>query len=98
MSSQRYSETQSFHEESRRGGDGYDVPFNQRVTVPIQHSTGDFSHNASEQRARERIHQKDTTLQWVNDPISGNEKFRVNINIDGFNQNEVCQYWRAFYF
>jgi hypothetical protein len=92
MSSQRYSETQSFREESRRGNDGHNVPFNSGVSVPIQHSTSDFGNNNNEQRARERIRHQDTTLQWVNDPISGSEKFRVNINIDGFNQNEVCQY------
>jgi hypothetical protein len=92
MSSERYSETRTIREENRRGNDGYDVPFTQRVTVPIQQSTDSFSRNINEQRLQERINRKDTTLQWVSDPVTGTEKFRVNINIDGFSQNEVCQY------
>jgi len=90
MSSGRYYETQTIHEENRRGTDGYNIPYNQRVNVPIQHSTTSFNNNINEQRIQERINRHDTTLQWVTDPISGKEKFRVNINIDGFNQNEVC--------
>jgi hypothetical protein len=92
MSSERYSQTRTFHEDSRRGIDGYDIPFNQRVTVPIEQSINSFNHNINEQQLKNRIQNPSTTLQWVNDPISGSEKFRVNINIDGFNQNEVCQY------
>jgi hypothetical protein len=92
MSSNRYSESRTIHEESRRDNDGYDVPFNQRVNVPIQHSTNSFSVNPNERSVQERIRRHDTTVQWVNDPISGSEKFRVTINIDGFNQNEVYEF------
>jgi len=89
MSSQQYSETRTFHEENRRNNGTYDTPYNQRVSVPIQHSTNPFGSSLNEQRLQERIRHKDTTVQWVNDPVSGTEKFRVTINIDGFNQNEV---------
>jgi hypothetical protein len=91
MSSERYSETRSYRENRRNGNDSYDVPFHQRVTVPIQH-TSNLNRSVTDQRVQDRIHQQDSSLQWVNDPISGKEKFRININIDGFNQNEVCQY------
>jgi hypothetical protein len=47
---------------------------NQRIHIPIHHS----SNNS-----------KDTTVQWINDPINGSEKYRMKINIEGFNQNEV---------
>jgi hypothetical protein len=92
MSSERYSETRTLREETRRGTDGYDIPYHQRVNVPIQQSTNNFNRNINDQQIQTRIHRHDTTLQWINDPITGNEKFRVNINIEGFNQNEVCQY------
>jgi len=94
MSSERYSETRTLREGTTRRGisDAYDTPYHQRVSVPIQHSINSFDSNINEQRLKDRIRQQDTTLQWVNDPISGKEKFRININIDGFNQNEVCQY------
>ncbi len=102
MSSERYSETRTFHDESRRGiTDPYNTSYNQRVSIPIQQSTSNFNSNINEQRVLDRIRQQDTTLQWVNDPISGKEKFRININIDGFNQNEVCQYYtydKTFFF
>jgi hypothetical protein len=91
MSSERYSETRTVREENRRSGtDAYDVPFHQRVTVPIQHSSNNFNSSINEQRLQERIRNQDSSLQWVNDPISGKEKFRITINIDGFNQSEVC--------
>ena len=93
MSSNRYSESRTVHEESRQNTDPYNTSYNQRVTMPIQQSSSSFSSSGvNEQRLKDRIRQQDTTLQWVNDPISGKEKFRININIDGFNQNEVCQY------
>ncbi len=47
----------------------------QRIHVPIHC----LSNNNS----------KDTTVQWINDPISGNEIYRMKINIEGFHQNEV---------
>ena len=94
MSTQRFSESRSVREESRRtNNDGYDLPFTHaRVSVPIQSSSANFESNPNQQRVQERLRLQDTTVQWVNDPISGMEKFRVTINIDGFNQNEVCQY------
>jgi hypothetical protein len=91
MSSERYSQSRTFHEENRQGTGGYGTLYNQGVHVPIQPSSSNFNSSINEQRLQERLRHQDTTLQWVNDPISGKEKFRVNINIDGFNQNEVCQ-------
>jgi len=49
-----------------------------------------LSHNPNEQLVHERLRHHDTSIQWVNDQISGKEKFRVHINIEGFSQNEVC--------
>lgn len=96
MSSNRYSESRTYREESRQNTDPYSTPYSQRVTMPIQQSSSSFSSSGiggiNEQRLKDRIHLQDTALQWVSDPISGKEKLRVNINIDGFNQNEVCQY------
>lgn len=94
MSSNRYSESRTYQEESRKNTDPYNTSYNQRVTMPIQQSSSSFSSSSgvNEQQLKDRIRQQDTTLQWVNDPISGKEKFRININIDGFDQNEVCQY------
>jgi hypothetical protein len=51
---------------------------NQRIHIPIHHGSNNFNYNS-----------KDTTVQWINDPNSGNEKYRMRINIEGFNQNEV---------
>jgi hypothetical protein len=90
MSSQRYAESRTVHEESRRSTDGFDSPYKSRVNVPIQHSTTNLSHNPNEQLVHERLRHHDTSIQWVNDQISGKEKFRVHINIEGFSQNEVC--------
>jgi len=89
MSSERYSESRSIREESRRGSDSFDSPYSQRVNMPIQHSSSSFGGSVDEQRVKDRIRSQDTRLQWVNDPSTGKEKFRVNINIDGFHQNEV---------
>ncbi|CAF0824717.1 unnamed protein product [Adineta steineri] len=93
MSSQRYSESRSYQEESRNSGgintNTHGSPYDQRVTVPIQHAVNGIGNNTSEQRVQERIRHNDTTVQWVNDPVTGKEKFRVNINIEGFSQNEV---------
>ncbi|CAF3000349.1 unnamed protein product [Rotaria sp. Silwood2] len=89
MSSQRFSESRTYHEENRGGNDGYSMPYTSRVSVPIQHSISNFNSPMDEQRVQERLRSQDTAVQWVNDPVSGAEKFRVTINIDGFNQNEV---------
>ena len=91
MCSQRYSESRTIHEETRRGNDQFNAPFSQRVSVPIERSINSFNSTPNEQRVQERIRNHDTSVQWVNDPISGQEKFRVHINIEGFNQNEVCE-------
>ncbi|CAF1426772.1 unnamed protein product [Adineta ricciae] len=89
MCSQRYSESRTIHEETRRGNDQFNAPFSQRVSVPIERSINSFNNTPNEQRVQERIRNHDTSVQWVNDPISGQEKFRVHINIEGFSQNEV---------
>ncbi|CAF0779430.1 unnamed protein product [Rotaria sordida] len=89
MSSQRYSESRTIQEQSRHGNDGYGVPYTSRVTVPIQHTISSYNDLGNERRVQDRLRTQDTTVQWVNDPISGRESFRVTVNIDGFNQNEV---------
>jgi hypothetical protein len=60
--------------------------FNQRIDIPIHH----LSNN--------KIHPKDTTIQWINDSINGSEKFQMKINIEGFNQNEVIIFLRYLIF
>ena len=87
MSTPRFTETRAFRDDNT-----YDVPFNSRTQVPIESSIGGLPFNPTQQLAHDRIRQQETSVQWVNDPVSGAEKFRVTINIDGFNQNEVRQY------
>jgi len=58
--------------------------YNQRIHVPIHRLS-----NNSNYEFHNQIHSKDTTIQWISDSISGGEKFRMKINIEGFNQNEV---------
>ncbi|CAF2074851.1 unnamed protein product [Rotaria magnacalcarata] len=58
------------------------LPFTDRIATPIRHSP-DYSNY------QDRIPSKDTTAQWIYDPTSGREKFRVKIHIEGFDQNEV---------
>ncbi|CAF1932637.1 unnamed protein product [Rotaria magnacalcarata] len=85
MSSQRYTETRTVREENRLGNNGYDMPINSRINVPIEYSVN----KPHEERAQELIRQRNTNVQWVNDSFTGAEKFRVTINIEGFHQNEV---------
>jgi len=54
--------------------------YNQRIHIPIHR----LSNNSNYE-----FHSKDTTIQWINDRITGDEKFQMKINIEGFNQNEV---------
>ena len=35
----------------------------------------------------------ETTVQWINDSITGEEKFQMKINIEGFHQNEVKNFF-----
>lgn len=72
-SSRRYTESPIFE---------YNTPVNQRISIPIQRLSNNSNHH-------HRTPAKDTTLQWINDPIDGNEKFQIKIDIEGFNQNEV---------
>ncbi len=92
MSTQHYNESRTYREENRRSNDAFDAPFNRGAQMPIHSSLGGPPLNSNHQLVQDRIRHQETSLQWVNDPISGTEKFRVTINIDGFNQNEVCQY------
>jgi hypothetical protein len=57
---------------------------NQRISVPIRRLS-----NYSNYEFNNRIHSKHTTVQWVNDSITGGEKYQMKINIEGFNRNEV---------
>ncbi|CAF2749308.1 unnamed protein product [Rotaria sp. Silwood2] len=67
----------------------YSIPLNKRIDIPIRSLSNSSNYQLDEQHTQNRIHSKDTTLQWINDPTTGNEKFRIKINIEGFNQNEV---------
>lgn len=67
----------------------YRIPFNRRFHVPIRPLLNHVTYQSYEQQPSNQIHSKDTTLQWVDDPITGGEKFRIRINIEGFNSNEV---------
>lgn len=65
----------------------YNTSGNQRIHIPIHRLS-----NVSNYEFNNQSPLKDTTLQWINDPIDGNEKFQIKINIQGFNQNEVINF------
>jgi hypothetical protein len=67
----------------------YNILFNQRLNIPIQHVSTNLHYDLNDQPVQNRIHHNNTTVQWINDPITNREKFRVTINIAGFNQDEV---------
>ncbi|CAF3207947.1 unnamed protein product [Rotaria socialis] len=46
-------------------------------------------HSPNYSNYQDRIPSKDTTAQWIYDPTSDREKFRIKIHIEGFDQNEV---------
>ncbi|CAF1293236.1 unnamed protein product [Rotaria sordida] len=79
-SSYRFTESPTFD---------YSIPLNKRIDIPIRRLPNSSNYQFNEQHTQNQIHSKETTQQWINDPITGNEKFRVRINIEGFNQNEV---------
>ncbi|CAF4924407.1 unnamed protein product, partial [Rotaria socialis] len=60
MSSQRYTETRTVREENRPGNNGYGIPINSRINVPIEYSA-DKPH---EERVQELIRQRNTNVQW----------------------------------
>lgn len=102
MTSERYYETRTVREENRGNtvdNSRYQFPNDQRVNLPIQQTINRFNQSTNEQRLQERLRQQDTTVQWVNDSVTGREKFRVNINVDGFNRDEVkTRYFQCVFF
>jgi hypothetical protein len=65
------------------------TPLNQRIDIPIKRLSNNTNSKFIEQYTQIPVYSKDTTVQWINDSISGREKFRMKINIEGFHQNEV---------
>jgi hypothetical protein len=65
---------------------------NQRIDIPIRRVSNNAHYEFNKQQTKNEIHSKDTTVQWIIDPISDKEKFRMKINIEGFNQNEVIAF------
>ena len=61
----------------------------QRIDIPIRRVSNNSHYTFNKQHTGNEIQLKDTTTQWINDPITNKEKFRMKINIEGFNQNEV---------
>ena len=61
----------------------------QRIDIPIRRVSNNSLYTFNKQHTENEIQLKDTTTQWINDPITNKEKFRMKINIEGFNQNEV---------
>ena len=49
---------------------------NERIDIPIK-------------RLSDGIQSRDTTAQWIRDSSHGGEKYRMKINIEGFDRNEV---------
>lgn len=47
-----------------------------RISIPIRHVTND-------------IQSRDTTVQWIEDPRTGQDIYRMRIYIEGFHRNEV---------
>lgn len=89
MSTQRFSESRSYHEESRRNVGNNSNPRITSTTLPVLNTSIDFPRDIGEQRVQERLRHQDTSVRWLNDPSTGQEKFRVTINIEGFQQHEV---------
>lgn len=61
--------------------------------IPILRSS---NYQFNEENDQNRTRSKDTTLQWIVDPSTGQEKFRIRINIEGFKSDEVMMI--IFYF
>lgn len=47
-----------------------------RISIPIRHVTNEIQSN-------------DTTVQWIEDPRTGRDMYRMRIYIEGFHRNEV---------
>lgn len=59
------------------------------VQLPVSTLPQDLPRDINGRPLQERIRNQDTTVRWINDSITGQEKFQVTVNIDGFHQNEV---------
>ena len=62
-----------------------------RIDIPIRRVSNDSDYTFDKLHTENQIQLKDTTTQWITDPITNQEKFRIKINIEGFNQNEVIE-------
>jgi len=71
----------------------YRTPVNERIDIPIKRLSNNTNSKFIEQYTQIPVYSKDTTVQWVNDSISDREKFRMKINIEGFHQNEVSDFF-----
>jgi hypothetical protein len=61
----------------------------QHIPVPVQ-NTSDHSYRKLDiANVPDRTQGKHTTAQWINDPITGREKFQLIIPIEGFRPSEV---------
>lgn len=59
------------------------------VQLPISTLSEALPRDISGRPLQERLRNQDTTVRWINDSVTGQEKFQVTVNIDGFHQNEV---------
>ena len=63
--------------------------YQQRIDIPVQHVSNNIDAHRTEPYRLNSIYIKDTTTQWIPDSITGQEIFRIKINIDGFHKNDV---------
>ncbi|CAF1363087.1 unnamed protein product [Adineta steineri] len=63
--------------------------YKQRIAIPIQRFSPNMNSNFNEQYSENAIYSKDTTTQWIKDSNNDREKFRMKINIEGFDKNDV---------
>ena len=79
-SSHRYIESSAFE---------YNISSSKRIDIPVYQPSNHSTYQHNEQQISGQIHLKNTTMQWIDDPITNSEKFRIKIDIEGFRSNEV---------
>ena len=86
MTTNRYTDSQLFSSYNDTNNGRFP---SSRVQLPVSTGAADAPRDISGRPLAERLRNQDTSVQWLNDPVTGREKFQVTINIDGFHPNEV---------
>lgn len=85
MSTSGFSDYSSYGYQPRQNFNNSRAP----VSLPVSTLPQDVPRDISGRTLPERLRNQDTTVRWISDPVNGQEKFQVTINIDGFQPNEV---------